>query len=291
MMLTTLFKNTCYFGTRNSYLKEFVEYITMVKTCEFCDTSFSSKRCLTRHQQTSEYCINIQKEIGLNPIVELFSCICSKEFTLKYNLEQHKKTCKKLNTGNTKNKTSINTSSNNRFTISDLNRKYIIDTLEPLLTTNIIKSGIGSVIQIITEILLQRNGKYCYYCTDKSRKKFVMLVNIDGKTVEQKDPNAHCLRYILTIPLQLIVGNIAKNVQIKSIHTTYKHIEEMKTDGSVFTTKLATLLPSDPEGIPDCMKSRIEEEKDNELVDQVNSIHKEVTKARINTLLKESGMG
>ena len=149
-----------------------------------------------------------------------------------------------------------------RFTMSDLTPSYITERLTPVITKEICKSGIGAITELMVEVLLQKDGKYCYYCSDKSRKKFMMLIDHEGKVIEEKDPNAQCLRSIISIPLEEIVSEIAKKHSIKSIQKTYKEVSELKRDGQEFSTALASVLPCDADGIPESMKAQIEAAND-----------------------------
>ena len=56
----------------------------MKLTCEFCNTEFSSRKVLKRHQKCTKYCLKIQnKDLS-------FSCVyCSSKFTTSTNLKKH----------------------------------------------------------------------------------------------------------------------------------------------------------------------------------------------------------
>lgn len=192
----------------------------MSHICQFCKSSLSSKQKLKIHQETAQYCLNIQGKFGeVEKIQEANKCAnCKQSYSDKYNLKRHMKTCiiNNLVVNNTINNIScctINQTVNNNitintskpFTMTDLTREYILERLTPVITKEIVKAGISAITELVVEVLLQKDGKYCYYCTDKSRKKFVMLIDHEGQLIEQKDPNAQCLRSVLIIPLQTII--------------------------------------------------------------------------------------
>lgn len=249
----------------------------MSYNCQFCNSSLSSKQKLKNHQETAQYCLKIQgKSQELVKIQEANRCPgCNQSYSDKYNLKRHMKTCESCEINNltinntvnnltgctinqTINNITINTSK--PFTMSDLTREYILERLTPVITKEIVKAGMAAITELIVEVLLQKDGKYCYYCTDKSRKKFVMVIDHQGQIIEEKDPNAQCLRSVLTIPLQTLVASVASKHDLKSIQETYNNVVELKRDGSVFNTTLASALPCDPDGVPECMKARIEAE-------------------------------
>ncbi len=58
--------------------------------CQFCRKSFSSKSNLSKHQQTTKYCIKLQPEIKSKS----FICSgCNKELSTKQRLETHIQVC------------------------------------------------------------------------------------------------------------------------------------------------------------------------------------------------------
>ncbi len=153
----------------------------------------------------------------------------------------------------------VNITPSRPFTMKDLTKDYIIATLAPVLTKEIIRSGMGAITELIVDVLLQKDGKYCYYCTNKRDKKFTMLIDHEGQVIHEKDPNAQCLRSILCIPLQKLVGEIASRNEEKKVISAVGEISELKRDGAAFSVALASILPADPDGIPESMKKMIED--------------------------------
>lgn len=255
----------------------------MPHTCEFCHASFSRKNSLIRHQKTTRFCIELQAKKGIVIEPEKFDCCdCGASFTHNSSLKRHQNnSCTKINvqTSNifqdksTMNVTNNNTTITNNNTINiniskpltmgDLTKDYIIARLTPVLTKEIIKAGISAITELVVDVLLQKDGKYCYYCSDKSRKKFIMLIDHEGNTIEQRDANAQCLRNILTVPLSTIVGSVAAKDFNKKIAETYESVKDLSKDGADLINTLASTLPNDSDGIPECMRSRIEEAKND----------------------------
>lgn len=266
--------------------------------CEYCETVLSSSQNLTLHQSSAQYCIEIQRSKGIITEFICYVCECGSSHSQKSNFKRHQKTCKNRNKlsnmdqnishgqgisqnigqnigqtiNQTINQTNIDQSSNiytvnntiKAFTIQDLTNEYIIAKLTPVITKEICKSGIGAITEIIVQTLLQRDGKYCYYCTNSSKKKFAMLIDHEGRVIENNDPNALYLRSILSIPLMEIVGIVVeKNTTEKTVQT-HEDIENLDIDGKTFTCALAATLPNSPEGMHEALKEIFEKSKDPE---------------------------
>ena len=166
----------------------------MPYVCEYCNQCFYSQANLRRHKTTAIYCLDIQnKTCAIAKVVD-FKCKCGSHFTRKDNLDRHEKICITITQNNpiinnapiaVQNITNItnNITINNAqsFTMATLTKDYIIETLTPLITKEIAKQGIGAITEIIVDMLMQKDGKYCYYCTDKSRKQFRMLIDHEGQ--------------------------------------------------------------------------------------------------------------
>lgn len=254
--------------------------------CEHCGNPFSSKLSLKIHQSTAQYCLQIQgREEEIKQAHEELKCDCGSSFSKKCNFTKHLKICKlknpitsilpiheaqvinnnidskiDSNTNNTNNITNTNVIDpdiEKTFNMTDLNKQYILECLTPVITAEIAKQGMEAITEVVVDVLLQQDGKYCYYCTDKSRKKFVMIVDYKGEILHQKDPSAKSLRNILVVPLKEIIGNLIEKHQTKALRETYKTVKSLKTNSDSFTASLAARLPSDPDGIPECMKDMV----------------------------------
>ncbi len=252
--------------------------------CEFCHTILSTKQKLIVHQNTAQYCLSARgKDEEVKEIARQNICRhCSGSYSTKGNLNRHMKSCGVTNntfnaqvntfngpvTNNLTQTININVAPSKPFTMADLSKEYILATLAPVLTKEIVKAGMGAITELIVDILLQKDGKYCYYCTNKRDKKFTMLIDHEGQIIHEKDPNAQCLRSILCIPLQRLVGELAVKHEEKRVSSAFKEIVELRRDGGAFSSALASILPANAEGIPESMKKRIEEaENDPEMVE------------------------
>lgn len=239
----------------------------MTYTCDFCGTEFNKKNNLIGHLKTALYCLDIQKKKGLNIDIISHKCKCEKIFSTKTNLNKHMKICKISQSANI-NSDTTNTKINNDlpdtmkndidtvFTISDINPESIGSVLKPVITKKSLSEGITVVINIIINVLLQRNNKYCYYCTDRSRKIFKMLVRQGEKIVEQVDANVIYVRALIIQPLFEILHDIEKtqnknediyNEEIYKI--TCQEIINLKNDAKLFKNILSNILPASYEGI------------------------------------------
>ncbi len=253
-----------------------------IYTCQFCHETFTRKLNLDRHQRTTSYCLALQ---GKNQ--KAYKCEhCGGSYTRQDSLTKHQKTCgvsavNMTNTGviinhlDTLNQTinqtvnmNVNITPARPFTMKDLTKDYILTRLAPVLTKEIIKSGMGAITELIVDVLLQKDGKYCYYCTNKRDKKFTMLIDHEGQVIHERDPNAQCLRSILCIPLQKLVGEIASKHEEKKVVAAVGEISELRRDGGAFSVALASILPADSDGVPESMKRMIEDaENDPEAVE------------------------
>lgn len=262
--------------------------------CEHCGEIFTTRSSLSVHQNSALYCVRIQTQKGLEVHVEQYECACGEVFTRKSNLTRHRNRCSRNrqvagiehdenhattvidskiidskvdNNGtiNINNGTVNNITVNIQpFTINHLTTDRIISTLTPVITKEVIKAGIGPIVEAVIEVLLKNDGRYCYWCTDKSRKQFKMLFDSDGKPIIRDDPNAKNLRTILSIPLQLILGPyVTDRKSSKSLKETFNEVSSLKVDGAGFITALASALPKSPDGDIDELMRRVENDEKN----------------------------
>lgn len=259
----------------------------MPQKCEHCGEYLATKCSLKSHQETAQYCLNIQKRKGLEPKYTEYKCDCGHVFTLKRNFTRHKTRCKFIPSSLSENQTitainersisivnnTINTVNNtvnnilidvHPFTINQLTADDIVSKLTPVITKEVMKLGINSITELIIELLLKNDGKYCYWCTDKSRKQFKMLISSDGEVSIRDDPNALNLRTIMSFPLKTITLPFAaeKNAA-KTAVETYEEIRNLKLEGSSFISALASALPKTPDGIDPQIKAKAELEASN----------------------------
>ncbi len=245
----------------------------MPYVCEFCHTSISSTRHLKAHQTSAQYCLAIQgKDKEIKTIEQKNTCVqCNSSYSTKSSLNRHMTKCTVTQTaqninngiiinniGTQNNTVNINMAPSKPFTMADLTKEYIIATLAPVLTKEIVRSGMGAITELIVDVLLQKDGKYCYYCTNKRDKKFTMLIDHEGQIIHEKDSNAQCLRSIICIPLQRLVGELISKHDERKMQNTFEEVKEIKRDGSCFSVALASTLPADADGIPASMKRIIE---------------------------------
>ena len=277
--------------------------------CEHCGESFSTNRSLKSHQKSARYCLQIQNRKGLNPECEEYTCNCGRSFTSKRNLSKHKTKCEfdndeKLQQTVVNNGGIVNNIINNNgtinnilvdvhpFTIDHLTSEYIVSKLTPVITKEVMKAGINPLTELIIELLLKNDGKYCYWCTDKSRKQFKMLINSDGEVSVKDDPNALNLRTIISFPLKLITLPFASDTKAgKSTLETYDEIQNIRLQGSSFMTALASALPKSPDGIDPHIKARAElEASDPEKLAQIAKMEKQLEINKRRKRLAEMGI-
>jgi len=278
----------------------------MSRKCEYCEELFSTNRALKSHQKSAQYCIQIQKRMGLDPKCEEYMCNCGQKFTIKGSLTRHKAKCKVVEneeskqtiiidnrtinniTNNTINNNISNTLNHNTinnihvdvhpFTIDKLTSEYIISKLTPVITKEAMKAGVGHITELIIELLLKNDGKYCYWCTDKSRKQFKMLINSDGEISVKDDPNAINLRSIMSFPLKFITLPFAADKKAgKSVMDTHEEFRDLKMNGDGWVTSLSSGLPKTPDGVDPQIMARAElEAADPEKLEQMAKLEEQV---------------
>jgi len=274
----------------------------MPRKCEYCGESFSANCSLKLHQKSAQYCLQIQERRGIKVEREEHKCDCGQIFTVKRSLIRHKMKCEFVESKETRQtiihntinivnnniinngNTTINNTNNIRidvhpFTIDRLTKEYIVSKLTPVITKEVMRAGITSITELIIELLLKNDGKYCYWCTDKSRKQFKMLINSDGEVSVKDDPNAVSLRTIISFPLSLITLPFAADKQAsKSIIETYEEIQNVKLDGLGLATALASSLPKTSDGgVDPQLQARAElEASDPEELERIAKLKKQV---------------
>lgn len=233
--------------------------------CEHCHKSFSAKCSLNRHQTTALFCLDIQRTNGLQVVASEYKCNCGSIFTQKAHLKRHEEKCSSsiqnnqiinapVNGNVTQNITQNiqnNFNINVTYSMGNLTTEHIISTLKPILTTQVLKSGMSAVTDIIIDVLLQQDGKYIYYCSDRSRKEFKMLLDHKGEIIEKADPDAIAMRRVLHAPLCELISKLMDGNKDKSIESTVDQLKNLKVDGKKFTNEMACKLPRSPDGIPD----------------------------------------
>lgn len=213
------------------------------------------------------------------------------------NNEDNKNNSSNINNGtiNTNsNNTNINTNSNNTtnniinintnlFTMENLTQDWIVEKLTPVLTQAVLKQGINAVVELIIQVVLNRDGHYCYWCTDRSRQKFRMLLNHDGEAISKEDPDSRSLRSLITIPLLMVINPLMPPInynktptKLDRIYNSFKNLDSTTSDD--FNKSLARKLPnnSDMEKKIEKGMQRIEEnirtinsQKNIEIIEQM----------------------
>jgi hypothetical protein len=168
----------------------------------------------------------------------------------------------------------VNNITLNTYSITDLTLETMYDALKPVINSQILVQGIGALTELIIDILLQKDGKYIYCCTDRSRKAFKMILNHQGNLIENRDPGAYCIRRLLYQPLNKLIAPIAITDDRKEVQNVYSEIKNLVTDGSGMTNALALSLPSSCEGIPEELLTLINEndEKCKEVREEIIQI-------------------
>jgi len=268
----------------------------MSRKCEYCEENFSTNRSLKVHQKSAQYCLQIQIDRGLKPEKEEYKCDCGHVFALKWNFTRHKAKCNFDSKNEEPNQTiiineTVNITNNinngtinnihvdiHPFTIDRLTSEYIIAKLTPVITKEAMKAGVGHITELIIELLLKNDGKYCYWCTDKSRKQFKMLINSDGEVSVKDDPNAFNLRSIMSFPLKFITLPFAADKKAgKSTINTYNELQNIKLSGDSFVSSLISGLPKIPDGINSQLTARADlETSDPEKLEQICQLEKQL---------------
>lgn len=261
----------------------------MTYICNYCKTEFTAKRSLSRHINTAKFCLDIQKSQGIDINIETYKCNCGYECTVKDNFNRHQKKCNHIlnqvlgNNNNITNNTINNTINSNNtynvtqnitfnYSLSNLTTKSITAILKPLLTRDIIELGMPAITDIVIDEILQKDGQLCYRCTDRSRKKFMMLVDDKGTIIEKIDSQANTLRNIIHLPLIVLTDKYI-NDDNHDVKNTAKQILELNRDGKEFINELSYKLPSEYE-------DRVVQELTNKFRKEEEEFLKEIEKER-----------
>ena len=242
--------------------------------CEYCGSKLTRRSNLVNHQKYTSYCVKIQK--GKQRLInnKSYRCkICDRLYYSKSGFYKHSQVCSRKerfqktsandvsnltkninnihNTNTIVNGNNINNINNNisvqfnNYTINNLTYDLIVNTLTPLITKAVIEAGMYAITEVIISSLLQKDGKYIYYCTDRSRKKFKMLIDQNGEVIEKADPDAYLLRCMLYGPLRQIVLPL-----ITTENSVEDNVNNLNTsNSSTFQNDLSTLLPNSVEGV------------------------------------------
>lgn len=244
----------------------------MTKACAFCGAMLASTKTLNYHQETNRSCLKIQ---GINGSRHCCSA-CGSCYSQKSAMNRHKKTCDKhilisahhAETINiTQNHNTVNNIQNNNNTVnisiysmSSLTPDYIVKMLQPVITKSLMQAGIGAVTEIVVSTLLQKDGKYIYYCADRSRSKFMMLINHNGEVIEEQDPEAARLRSMIVGPLlEVAIPVAAQNATDQSIQETLEGVTDIEERPKIFTNKITSCLASSSDSKSDILSQIIED--------------------------------
>ena len=149
-----------------------------ITTCEFCKKVFSHQGNLLKHQQSTKFCLKIQKEKGYqNKNIHTYFCtFCNKDFTTKQYLNKHLDEC----------------ISKHKQIIED-KEEEIYEKQEELDKANI------KIIELQTEIRLIL-GKYGIPLQNEKDELILNMINKYVKKQPRKKIEDINVVYILTTP-------------------------------------------------------------------------------------------
>ncbi len=167
--------------------------------CEYCGSEIN-RTVLSRHKKTAKYCLEKQRELGIEKKV-IFKCECNKSFLSVDDMNNHKDICPislkceisrlkgiiesmKDNSAinlhkepqiQTVNNTQNNTTINIQMNSLDLSTEKIKSAMDFYTVEHYLKGSDGMVEWMIDRVLTDEDGKLLYVCTDKNRKHFFYL--------------------------------------------------------------------------------------------------------------------
>lgn len=251
--------------------------------CNFCLKTFSSLSVLTRHKKTSVKCLKLQNK---NEICYDYKCVyCDKGFTRKNAHLYHEDTCKhkvlKLNEKvkqlekdnayllielSTQKKTTtttnvmINNNNNTNYNFLvpfELSSDDIKKLIEDRFTEDYFRNGQKGVAYFTFENLIKNDdAELMYFCSDTSRKKFVMkdskgcikkdhkatlLTSMIAEDITNKSEEIYsdCINKIDPTGLKLISNKRAINY-----HNNIVDIRSLKLCNTKYSSVLSTLIAS-----------------------------------------------
>jgi len=256
---------------------------TTINECNYCLKRFSSLSVMTRHKKTSVQCLKLQNNGKVN---YRFQCMyCEKGFTRKNTHLCHEDNCKyKMNNllnekvnklekdkaellieilnEKNKEKNSVRTTNvmiNNNYNLVtfELSKADMKKQIKYKFTEDHLKNGQKGVAHFTFDNLIKNaEGKLMYYCSDTSRKKFVMkdkkgcikkdhkatfLTNMIADDIQNKSEEIYteCINKIDPTGLKLISNRIARHY-----YNSILDIRSLKQCNTKFSSELSNLIGS-----------------------------------------------
>lgn len=225
-----------------------------IYTCEYCQTIFTAKSNLSRHQRRAKYCLQARSLES-----EEFLCRCGKQFSRKDNLRYHQDKCSYTDEI-VKEVASTTSNVNDQVKMSDLiqlittlidrptisnatsNRNVMLSNLEPITDAEIADHIRHLTIDFIhdgAKGYANFAGNYPFkdrlLCTDKARKKLRYKDN-DGEIVDDANGTKITQRFFQAIaPRNEELINAEYN-------TLYQEVHQIATEGRAHVSNLTDLL-------------------------------------------------
>jgi len=204
--------------------------------CSKCNKNLSTKFNLTRHQQTSKKCLNLNSKSRSDIVKKNYKCqYCEKELSSCQRLKYHtENACKKISNRITNNNihNTINTTiNNNNITIINIDSSHI-GLLEYMTPQNIKKfqpslaiSNDPEKLALYTKEFLLGMSKPAYWSSDKKKQNFAYL---DQDKNEKTDTNA-----------SILISSLSYYTPVTNVKDTLKSNE--------YISNLSQALPSSNE--------------------------------------------
>ena len=216
----------------------------MPHPCPFCDSEFVRKCDLIRHQKTAKYCLELQREQGLEPQEETHKCPCGEIFTLKSNLNRHKATCSVATPGVTTINLNDNRVVNQQInlqifgsTASALTPEIVAQKVLDVLSLEAVEKGLARMTEeVAPSIFTNEKNNWTIRVADGSRNKLVVRTD-DG---DQPDHQGYNTTRLLKNPfMEASILALEQTDRPKEVENT---IEEIQDDDIYHNKTMGALL-------------------------------------------------
>ena len=218
----------------------------MSHQCEFCDTEFTARKNLLRHQKTVAYCLDKQRERGLTIPAPEYVCSCGQAFRLRQHLTQHRERCGDTSLSVVNNTQNIQTQNNLTINIygttaSSLTAEAVAEKVLAVISMEAVEAGVAEMTkEVAPNVFRNEKGTWNLRVADASRKK--LLVRTDEG--EESDRQGERTTMLLRAPfLQASFTALEQGAQPRKVESTIEEIEDDETYVKKSTGALLKVVP------------------------------------------------
>jgi hypothetical protein len=215
--------------------------------CKHCGTEFTAKRSLDRHMKTAKFCLDLQREQGLDVKEEVFRCECGSDFNLKHNLTRHQASCPSttVNVGQMNvTQNMVNQQININIlgsTMSSLTPELVKEKVIEALSVSSVERGLAQMVQDAAPAIFQNEKNiWLVRVADAGRNKLIQLTD----TGEETDIKGAKTAAMLRAPFRDVsLSALEETKRPKLVEQT---IDEINDDRFYQTTTVNAILQIAP---------------------------------------------